>query len=133
MKRCAPLAIVASLFASVVAAQAQPITIKLKERGEGETALIKKNATTTSKVMVADGQGNVVVDQKQLVTELTEYKETVFKRDAGKAPTKLQREYTKARTGKDSPLQDTDLQGKTVVIERKGDKYVFTYKDGEPV
>ena len=132
MKRCAALAILAGLFVGAGAGQAQ-VTIKLKERGEGEAALVKKNETTSSKVTVADGQGNVVLDQKEVKTEIVEYKETVFKRKPGKAVTKLQREYGKVQSGKDGALEDGALAGKTVLIEKVLDKFVFTYKDGEAV
>jgi hypothetical protein len=128
----ATLAIIAAL-SFVAAGQAQPVTIKLKERGEGETVLIKKNANTTSIVSVADGQGNKLLDKKEVMADLAEYKETVFKRQPGKPATKLQREYTKVLNSKDGRLLDDSLQGKTVVIEKKDGKYVFTYKDGEAV
>jgi hypothetical protein len=65
------------------------------------------------------------------VTEIVEYTETILKREAGKSPTKLVRDYAKAQSGKDDQApEDGPLQGKTVVIERKAGKYVFTYKDG---
>ena len=133
MKRCAALAILAGLFVGTGVGQAQPVTIKLKERGEGEAALVRRNAATTTAVTVTDAMGQVLVDQKQRITEIDEYKETVHKRAAGKSATKLEREYTKVQNGKDDEFTNGPLQGKTVIIEKKGDKYVFTYKDGATV
>ena len=73
MKRFAALAVFTGLFVGTGASQAQ-FTIKLKERGEGEAALIKRNEKTTSNVKVADGQGNVVLDQREVKTLIQEYK-----------------------------------------------------------
>ncbi len=135
MKRCAALAITAGVFIWTGSVQAQEaINIKLKERGEGESALVKRNENTSSKVTVTDAAGQVLVDQREIKKAIMEYQETVLKREAGKQPSKLVREYTKAQTGKDDDkLEDTALQGKSVVIEKKGDKYSFTYKDGGEV
>ena len=89
MKRGVALAVVAGMFIGTHVGQAQPITIKMKERAEGEAALVKRNETTSSKVTVTDGGGNVVVDQREIKTEILEYMETILKREAGKQATKL--------------------------------------------
>ena len=133
MKRSMAWAVFTGLFLCTVGKAQDAITIKLKERGAGETGLVKRNEKTSTKVTVTDGMGQVLVDQKQLTTEIMEYKETILKREAGKAPSKLVREYIKAQSGKDDQVEDGPLQGKTVQIEKKGGKYVFTYKDGDTV
>ncbi len=134
MKRYLALIVVIALFGAAAAVPAQEgITIKLKELGEGEAALIKKKETTTTKVNVTDGKGNVVVDKTDAKTEVQEYKETILKRQDGKLPTKLERDYSKAEVTQDDKTTDGPLHGKTVIIEKKGDKYSFTYKDGTEV
>src|ERR1700687_1356639 len=89
----------------------QAITIKLKDRGKGESLLVKRNEKTTTKVKVTDGGGNVLVDQKEIKTDIQEYQETTLKREAGKSATKLVRAYGKVRAGKDEQLEDGALQG----------------------
>src|SRR5437879_6009755 len=99
MKRCAALAILAGLFGGSGAGRTQQaFAIKLKERGEGEAAMVKRNERTSSKMNITDGMGQVLVDQQGIRTEIMEYKETILKREAGKQATKLQREYTKAQS-----------------------------------
>jgi hypothetical protein len=134
MKCSVAWAVLVGLFVWTNAGHAQQaITIKLKDRGEGESLLVKRNEKTTTKVKVTDGGGNVLVDQKEIKTDIQEYQETTLKREAGKNATKLVRAYGKVRAGKDEQLEDGALQSKTVVIEKKGDKYTFTYKDGASV
>jgi hypothetical protein len=134
MKRYAALSVLAVLFVGVAAAPTQEaITIKLKELGEGEAALIKKKETITTKVKVSDGNGNLVVDKKEIKTEIQEYKETIHKRQAGKSATKLERVYSKAQLTQDDESSDAPLHGKTVFIEKKGEEYTFTYEGGGEV
>jgi len=116
------------------AAQAQDaVTIKTKTTSEGESVLISKNSTATSKIKITDGKGNVVVDLTTVEGEKADFKETILKREGAKTPTKLEREYTKAEKSKDANTIDLELAGKTVVIEKKGDKYDFAFKGGAAV
>ena len=133
MKRHSALVVIASfvVVASVLAQEG--ITIKLKERGEGEAALIKKKETTTTNVKVTDGKGNLVADKKENKIEVQEYKETIIKRQGSKSPTKLERAYSKVQLTQDDETTDGPPNGKTVLIEKKGEKYTFTYKDGTEV
>ena len=134
MKRCIAIAAIVSLLTWTGAAQSQEaITIKLKVRGEGDSVLVKKNETVTSKVKVEDGTGKVLVEQNEKKTEVAEYQETVLKREPKKSPTKLERAYITMQTKKGDQTTVGPLQGKTVVIEKKGDKYAFAFKDGESV
>ena len=134
MNRNAAFAALAGLVLWTTALQAQQaFTIKLKETAEGETIFVKKSENTSTKVTIADGDGKVLVDQRESKTEIQEYKETILNREAGKSATKRQREYSKVQSGKDDKLEDGALQGKTVIIEQKADQFMFTYKDGEAV
>lgn len=134
MNRNPAFATLAGLLVWTSAIQAQPaFTIKLKESGEGDAVFVKKSDSTVSKVTVADGDGKILVDQRETKTEVLEYKETVLKRAADTSPTKREREYTKVQSGKDDKTEDGALQGKTVIIEKKADQFLFTYKDGEAV
>lgn len=134
MTRNAALAVVAGLFLWSGAAQAQEaITIKLKTREQGDVILITKNGSVTTKVKVEDGKGNVVVDKSEIKVEVSAYKETVHQRKGTKPATKLEREYTKCQLKTDDDTEVVDLQGKTVIIEKKDDKYTYTYADGKAV
>ena len=132
MRRFASFAVLAALLVGAGAVQAQ-VTIKLKERGVGESGVVTRNETATTKVTVTDAGGQTIVDQKEVKGENAEYTETILAREAGKQPTKLERAYTKSQVTKEKETDDTPLQGKTVIITKKGDKYEFTYKGGEAV
>jgi hypothetical protein len=132
MKRYASLAALAGLLFWVGAALAQEaVTIKLKDKAEGAAYQVEKNesGTVTTKVTV---MGQNKEDTKKL-SETTAYKETVLKLDDKKHATKLEREYTKAEKTTDGKAEKSPLSGKTVVIEKKGDKFTFTFKDGGEV
>lgn len=134
MKRYTALSVLTVLFVGIAVADAQEaITIKLKERGEGETGLVKKKGTTTTKVKVVDGDGNVIVDKNEVKTEIQEYKQTHLERKPGKSPTKLERVYLKAQVTQDDETTDSPLHGKTFLIEKKGKEYTFTHKNGDEV
>ena len=134
MNRCTALTALAAFFVFAFGLEAQEaITIKIKDAGEGEAALIKRSENTTSKVKVTDGAGKVLVDQKELKGEVMEYKETILKREAGKPITKAQRDYTKAQKRDGEQTTELPLQGKSVLIEKKGEHYAFTYANGEPL
>jgi hypothetical protein len=134
MKRYLSAVLFAGLLAlPTAAADSDAITIKIKENVEGDSYNI--DAAKTSKAMskVVDAQGKVLMEMNEEVTETATYKETVVKVEKDKKPTKLEREYTKAEVKKGAKTEDLGLAGKTVLIERKGDKYTFTFKGGEEV
>ena len=134
MKRNAPWAVLAIFTLWTTAALGQPAySIKIKESTEGNVVLVNKISTTITKIKVSDAGGNVLADNSEAVKESRSFKETILKREAGKTPSKLLREYASATTSKNDEKKDSALNGLTVVIERKGAKYQFTTKDGAAV
>ena len=131
MKRWIALPVWASLVLGAGTASAQDaVKIILKDRGEGDTVLVKKNETTTAKVKLVDAQGNVLVDKDENKIEKTEYKETILKREGKKLPTKIERDYLQGQIIKDGKAEDLPLQGKTVLIEKTGSVYGYSFKGG---
>jgi hypothetical protein len=126
------MAIAAALLMSTSVGQAQ-FTIKLKERGEGESAVIQQDKTSSTKVKVTDAAGNVLADKSGASRDVKEFKETILARQPGKQPTNLTRQYLKAQTVVDEKVTDGPLHGKTVNIVKKGKMYEFTYADGDKV
>jgi hypothetical protein len=129
MKRCVSLALVAGLLAWTGAAVAEEAyTIKRKESAVGDTVQVER--TNTLKVVtLLVAKGTKVINETDTAVETSAYKETVLERDGAKKPTKLERVYTKAQVtvGGQKPVELT-YHDKTVVIEKKGDRYTFTYK-----
>ena len=133
MKRCAAWAFLSGLFVfTSIALTQQPVTILLKDRHEGEPLLITKNDTLIFKIKREDAKGNILFDD-ETISELAEYKETILKRDTKNLTLKLEREYIKAQTKKGNKVVNSPLEGKTVIIEKKGAGYAFSYKGGEMV
>src|SRR5262249_53264160 len=101
------------------------------DKAEGGVYQVEKveSGTITTKVTI---QGQAKEETKK-VSETTAFKETVVKLDDKKHATKLEREYAKAEKTEGGRTEKTALDGKTVLIEKKDDKYVFTYKGGGEV
>src|SRR5438874_172730 len=84
------------------AGQAQEaITIKVKERGAGDSVHVERGQTTTTKLTVRDAGGALLADKKEVKGELHEFTETVQARETGKPPTKVERVYAKSQSTND--------------------------------
>jgi hypothetical protein len=106
-----------------------PFTIKLREETDGDVVLHTRNKTEMNKTTISDGAGKVLKKDDTKNAEVQEFKETTLKRETGKPPVKLEREYIKMQDkGKTSPLE-----GKTIIAEKVGAKYTFTDKKGQAV
>src|SRR5262249_32225103 len=132
MKRYVSLAAVAGLlvWAGAVLAQ-EAVTIKFKDKVEGGVYQVEKTETGTVTTKITfQGQSK---EETKKGTEVTAFKDTVLKLDDKNHPTKLEREYTKVEKTIGDKTEKLPLAGKTVVVEKKGDKFTFTYKGGEEV
>ena len=128
------LAVLGVLVAVAGARAQETYTIKLKDRGEGEAAFLKKTEMTVTTVkVVPDANGQLLVDMKETKGDSAEFKETILKGEPGKSPTKVQRDYTDVRTTNDKETEDGPLKGMTVIIEKTKDAYTFTNKNGEKI
>jgi hypothetical protein len=130
MKRYVSLALLAGLFVWTGLALAQEaVTIKIKDPAEGDVVQVEKTekGTINQKVTI---QG-MSMEDKKMVSETSAYKETVLKLDDKKRPSKLEREYTKAEKSMGDKAEKLPYDGKTVVIEKKGDKFTFSIKGGK--
>jgi hypothetical protein len=131
MKRWTSLALRAALVVGTGYAAAQEAqTIKLKDLAAGESAQVERTETVKVANLVVDAKGEKSRDTTSTTVETLVFKETVLQRDGRKPPTKLEREYTKAQFTAGGAAKDLPYQGKTVVIEKQGDKYTFTMKGG---
>lgn len=131
--------VVLSLFfgpGSVLAQEAitAPITVRLMTHGDGNIAIVAKEEKMSVIVKIVDAVGKVLADKNESASEIAEYTETIVKRNGVKPASKLERDYTKAQLKKGAATEDSPLQGKKIVIERKaGNKYEYTIKGGDRV
>jgi hypothetical protein len=111
-----------------IAAPAQDTyTVKLRESAEGETVVVKLKYTTDARATI--NVGGKVANKNMLNTNIQEYTETILKRDPGKTPIKLERTYAKIQLVKGAQTTDSILQGKTVSIEKKGERFTFRSRE----
>ena len=119
------------VLATLTAGAQEAVTIKIAHPKAGERARITvEEKVTTKTVFTAQGmpQAKEEVSTKSLV-----YIDDVLENpQATKRPSKLKRTYEKAVVGKDGQTKALSVQGKTVLIEKKGDTFSFTV-EGQPV
>jgi hypothetical protein len=119
-----------ALLAITVAAQ-DAITITIAPPRPGERAKVTiEEKTTTKSVFTVGGmtQGKDEVKTKSLIY----IDETLENPKNTRRPTKLKRTFEKAILVVDGQKLNLPVEGKTVLIEKKGDKYSFTV-DGRRV
>jgi hypothetical protein len=107
-------------------------TIKVKQGAKGDRALLESQETEQSHVKVLDATGNAVEDKEEKKVTVLKYRQTILEMpDAKKRPTRLRRQYDKAQLTTDGKAQTLAYEGKTVLIEKKGDKYHFQIEGGD--
>lgn len=90
-----------------------------------------EDRTTTRSIVTTDDKTDSKLEKR---TKTVVYvSETLAVKAGEKKPIKLKRTYEKAEESKDGDVTKLPLDGKAVVIEKKGDKYGFTYDDGKAV
>ena len=120
-----------ALFLVPLVGQAQvTLTIELKKETKGTTTKEVKNSTEVEKINVYHNNGTIEGTFKTTVLNSV-YQQTVLEKpDAEKKATALKRTYEKAVVNAQKGRQVLPYQGKTILIEKKYDKYHFTYEDG---
>jgi len=122
--------VIAGLLVASAAGQ-EAVEIKVAYPKAGERVKVtaeEKNETKTVFTVKGMEQAKNEVKTKSLV-----YVDEVIEVAGGaKKPTKLKRTYEKAVVGSDGKNTTLSVEGKTVLIEKKGDKYGFTV-DGKAV
>lgn len=102
-------------------------TIKLKKSARGDVTSVTKNETLVSKLVGKEG-GDTVLDEVESGKEHFKFKEEVLSVDDKGHALKMRRKYEKATKTKEETTDDYFIQGKTVIIEKKGDDKKFQFK-----
>jgi hypothetical protein len=121
--------VIAGLLVATAAGQ-EAVEIKIAYPKAGERVKVtaeEKNETKTVATIKGTEQAKTEVKTKSLV-----YVDEVIETAGAKRPTKLKRTYEKAVVGSDGKNATLPVEGKTVLIEKTGDKYGFT-ADGKAV
>ncbi len=131
MKKYLAFAIAFALPCSAFA-QGDGLVIKIRKPAVGDVTKETKNST---EVMVMKGNAmGQPINQDQKKVQLAEFTDKVIAVEDGAAkPSKVERTYTKAEIGLMGEKKSlANLEGKTVLIEKKGAKYEFSM-DGKPL
>jgi hypothetical protein len=106
--------------------------IKFKQAAKGQVTKVDEQESTESNVVVVDPDDKKIADQKQTTSKVFVYQETTLEKpDGAKRAANLKRSYEKARTKTGDKEETLSFEGKTVLIEKKGDKYCFSIEGGK--
>jgi hypothetical protein len=133
MRRNFWVVLVVGLLGSPAGVRAEEAyTIKVKQGAKGDRALVESQESEKTQVKVLDATGNAVEDKEEKKVTVLKYRQTILEiPDAKKQPTRLRRQYDKARLTKDGDTQTLAYEGKTVLIEKKDGKYRFQIEGGD--
>ena len=110
--------------------QAQTFTIKPKDfPAAGKSITISDTSTVNFSFKLSTGGMDLKEEKKTEVEEKQFVQKTI---EAGtKRPNKYSNTYTKATKGEQGSPAKTSYSGKTIIFERKGDKYTVKPEEGE--
>lgn len=133
MIRCTFLLLTLSLVLAPARGRAEDTyTIKVKQAAKGDKTRSDKQVTETKMLKVKDSQGNVLQEKNETVVEKSAYQDTVLEKPPEESrPTRLRRTYDLAEVTKGDDKQTLPYHGKTVLIEKKGERYQFQIEGGE--
>src|SRR5262245_25156646 len=102
----------------------EKFTVKFAESKKGDRVAVTNETTENDVIKVIDEEGGSKEEKKDKVTTRN-YRETVLEKPEGKRATKLQRDYEKARVKENGKERTLAYEGKTVLIEKRGNEYEF--------
>lgn len=121
---------VLGLLAAQLPAADEKVELKDYNYKVGDRVRITDDDRTTTRTVIEVGGKRT--DKMERTAKLTVYmSEALAVKDGEKKPVKIRRTYEKAEETKDGVTTRLPLDGKTVLIEKKGDKYTFAYADGK--
>src|SRR5262249_247680 len=108
----------------------EPIAIKLKQVGPGESYWLDQRSEVEFQLEVTgDGKGGQ--NQAKKTAQRFVYRDTILeKRPQDKRPTRLEREYERAEIAVPGKTQPFAYQGRTILIEKQEGVYRFHIKGG---
>jgi hypothetical protein len=132
MRRLSPcIALAVLAIVPAVASAQESYTIKVKRSSKGTLEKIQSTETNVEKTKVTDNQGNVVEDKNNTtVTAMTLKQATLERPDVDKHPTSLKNTYEKVQITLNGMAQSVPYEGKSVLIDKKGDKFAFRLEGG---
>jgi hypothetical protein len=131
MRRILSLAALAALLTAPVQAGEEKYTIKVKKATKGQVEQVSKDEQSKEQIKISDNNNNVLKEMDEMKGHAYVYKQTTLEVKGDEKPTKLKRKYDKARSMSGGEMHKLAYEGKTVLIEKKGEKYTFKVEGGE--
>ncbi|HEY2786892.1 MAG TPA: hypothetical protein VGJ05_18165 [Fimbriiglobus sp.] len=125
MRNAVILALATSVFLSAAGYGQDAVVIRLKKDAVGDKtkqSIVEDAVTTTTFV----ANGRLQTKTERMTTRYTYVEDVLAKAAGAKKPTKLSRAYELAETTTDGVKKTYAFQGKTVLIEKKGNKFEVT-------
>jgi hypothetical protein len=120
------------LFTSPLHAGSEPIEIKLKKDAAGMVILVERSDSDKGEMQLTDATGKVLNGQKTNTQGSVAYQATILEKPADTTqPTRTRRQYEKAQITRDGKTEDLAYHKKTILIEKKDDKYHFQIEGGK--
>jgi hypothetical protein len=132
MIRILSVAVFGLLAGPALGAGEPTYTIKIKKTAADLTEQVDKTEQSTERLKIVDNNGNALKEEDKKTGHHYVYRQTVLEMKAGAAkPTRLKRQYTKATISQGGETTKLRYEGKTVLIEKKGDRYIFRLEGDE--
>jgi hypothetical protein len=125
------VALVALFAISAAAQDKDAVTIKIGHPKTGQRAKVTVEETTTTKTIV-NIQGMLQTQEEVKSKSLVYIDDIIDNPNNEKRAAKLKRTYEKAVVGTGKETKKLPIEGKTVLIEKMGDRYSFTF-DGKGI
>jgi hypothetical protein len=107
-------------------------TIKIKKAAAGQTEHVDKMEQSTERLKIVDNNGNAVKEEDKKTGHHYVYQQTILEKKPGAMKaTRLKRKYEKASVTQGGETTRLRYEGKNILIEKKGDHYVFLLEGDE--
>jgi hypothetical protein len=119
-------AVTVCLLTMPALAVAQTVDITLRKTTKGDKVLVTKEETGNSRIVLKGPDDKILSDDSDKPGSSSGYVEETLEKEGTKPATRLRRVYEKASVTRDGKTTTLPYQGKTVLIEKKDGKYVFS-------
>jgi hypothetical protein len=107
-------------------------TIKIKEAGKGDTYKSTTTETTKSTVNVVDNKDKSFTETSDTGNKSFAFVVSILEKATGaEKPTSSTKTYEKAAITRNGETRVSSLEGKKLLIEKKGDKFEYRQADGK--
>jgi hypothetical protein len=106
--------------------------VKIKQLAAGDFHRVEKSEESEAHIVLTNAAGKVQQEDSDKGGHAYVYKETILEKPEGAARARrLKRHYEKASLTSNGKTKSLPLEGKTVLIEKKGERFTFRVDGGD--